>query len=558
MLRTRVSIAALLCLSFASGAHAQANDNWANRTPITVLPFHTADAHVDSATPEQTDPAPPCGGATNTVWYSFTTGGSPAYLSVYVTGYSGSPLATVAVYSGTPGAFKLVNGACASFGNNPNNARLYGVRLEPNTAYSIEVGNALPTGPGQPLDLTIAAAPTYTVTKTADTADGVCNGDCSLREAISAANAAPGAVVVPAGVYTLTGADSEDLNASGDLDVRAGMGIYGAGVDATTIDANHIDRVLDLIGVDGIARTFMIGELTIANGTRPAPVMFSDQQPGGGLYANLFQYDFVGLEHVKFIGNAAHFGGGGASIRNARGLVRECRFTGNSSTLTRGGGLSFNANPGYYLDVIGSTFDNNTAAEYGGGIEAGGGLRLVNSTVSGNHAVFGGAGVNASGNSPVLLRSNTIVFNDITAFSAPGAGLRIDTASGANEISNNVIAGNTSNPDDDNDCYNDGSALNTHHNHVQRNNNCTFAGTGRRARHRSPGRSGAGRQRGPDSDARARPPEPRGRHSRPDGLRRRFGRQAGVRPAWLFLSASLGHGVRQGRVREDVAHGVLR
>ena len=36
---------------------------------------------------------------------------------------------------------------------------------------------------------TIQAA-TFTVTKTADTNDGVCNADCSLREAIAAANTA--------------------------------------------------------------------------------------------------------------------------------------------------------------------------------------------------------------------------------------------------------------------------------------------------------------------------------------------------------------------------------
>ena len=34
---------------------------------------------------------------------------------------------------------------------------------------------------------------TFTVTKTADTNDGVCGFDCSLREAITAANASPGA-----------------------------------------------------------------------------------------------------------------------------------------------------------------------------------------------------------------------------------------------------------------------------------------------------------------------------------------------------------------------------
>src|SRR3989304_5976113 len=38
-----------------------------------------------------------------------------------------------------------------------------------------------------------AQAATFTVTKTADTADGTCDADCSLREAIGAAEAAGGA-----------------------------------------------------------------------------------------------------------------------------------------------------------------------------------------------------------------------------------------------------------------------------------------------------------------------------------------------------------------------------
>lgn len=46
-----------------------------------------------------------------------------------------------------------------------------------------------------------APATVFPVTKTADTADGVCNADCSLREAVIAANAAPGddEITLPAG-----------------------------------------------------------------------------------------------------------------------------------------------------------------------------------------------------------------------------------------------------------------------------------------------------------------------------------------------------------------------
>ena len=49
----------------------------------------------------------------------------------------------------------------------------------------------------------VAAAAPFVVTKTADTADGTCSADCSLREAITAANNAAGTdtITVPAGTY---------------------------------------------------------------------------------------------------------------------------------------------------------------------------------------------------------------------------------------------------------------------------------------------------------------------------------------------------------------------
>ena len=98
----------------------------------------------------------------------------------------------------------------------------------------------------------VAYADTFTVTKTADTNDGTCDADCSLREAIAAANAAAGADIinVPAGTYTLTitGRD-EEANATGDLDILGSGGdltITGAGAGATIFDAGEIDRVFDI------------------------------------------------------------------------------------------------------------------------------------------------------------------------------------------------------------------------------------------------------------------------------------------------------------------------
>ncbi len=92
-----------------------------------------------------------------------------------------------------------------------------------------------------------AGAAIFTVSKTADTADGTCNADCSLREAVIAANASGVAdtVVMPAGVYSLTrtgaaGVDDEDASVGDiEIDTQAGgdLTIQGAGSAATTIDA---------------------------------------------------------------------------------------------------------------------------------------------------------------------------------------------------------------------------------------------------------------------------------------------------------------------------------
>ena len=90
-----------------------------------------------------------------------------------------------------------------------------------------------------------ALADTFQVTKTLDTRDGKCDADCSLREAIIAANQHPGpdTVMVPAGTYVLQQVGQEDQAAAGDLDILDDLTLMGAGAESTLIDGNQIDRV---------------------------------------------------------------------------------------------------------------------------------------------------------------------------------------------------------------------------------------------------------------------------------------------------------------------------
>ncbi len=95
-----------------------------------------------------------------------------------------------------------------------------------------------------------AAARTYEVTRTNDPLPNACRpSDCSLREAIRAANAHPGAdtVVLRSGkTYTLALVGNDDSAETGDLDVTDSVAVRTSGGQQATIDANSIDRIFDV------------------------------------------------------------------------------------------------------------------------------------------------------------------------------------------------------------------------------------------------------------------------------------------------------------------------
>jgi CSLREA domain-containing protein len=126
----------------------------------------------------------------------------------------------------------------------------------------------------------IAVGATITVNSTSD--ELMDDGHCSLREAITAANAdaapqpGPGecpagsgtdTIVLPAGTYVLSipGA-GEEHNKSGDLDITGPTILAGAGAAVTTIDANHIDRAIHV----GMGATATIEGVTITGGLAPS------------------------------------------------------------------------------------------------------------------------------------------------------------------------------------------------------------------------------------------------------------------------------------------------
>lgn len=480
------AIAAIASLAVLSGGAAlaqPANDNWAAREAIASLPFADTEAAIGLATVEGTDPVLTCrltaaGPGGNTVWYTYTTGGSTEYvnLSTQTSTYD----TVVSVYTGTAGSFQLVAGGCNDDGVAAVfQSRINGLRLAPSTTYSIEVARFTASAAAVTLNFSMTAAPVYTVTKPADTADGTCDADCSLREAITASNATPGAVVIPAGPHaiTLAGA-SEDNNATGDFDVRFGMGIYGAGPGATTVDAGDLDRVFH-VDPQGSGRvTAIFRDLTVTNATTTGD--------GGGIsLANT--NDFLAVDNLAVTNNVSTLLNGGGIRSASRATIWNSTISGNIAS-SNGGGLSFSGGLDATVEVANCTIFNNFSQSAlsggGGGIHSTARLRLSQSTVSGNRANFAGGGVYETASGSFEIRSSTIV-NNTSDFDAnnsgQGGGVRFESSATTSVITNTVIANNVDNsttapaPD----CSRTAGTIASSYNHVEAVGSCAFfTGTG--------------------------------------------------------------------------------
>jgi CSLREA domain-containing protein len=202
-------------------------------------------------------------------------------------------------------------------------------------------------------------ATTISVTTTEDELNS--DGDCSLREAIRAANldvavdacaAGSGSddITLPAGTYTLSiSGGEEDAAATGDLDLTGVVTLTGAGMASTIVDGALLDRVFDVqSGGDAT-----ISDLTVQHG-RPT-----------------------------------EFPGYGGGIRDAGTLtVSEVRLFDNHAEY--GGGMSVVASPAT-LSMLDSLVDANEGAVGGGALHVGGGSGTVERTTITGHGANSGS-----------------------------------------------------------------------------------------------------------------------------------------------------------------------
>jgi CSLREA domain-containing protein len=233
-----------------------------------------------------------------------------------------------------------------------------------------------------------AAVPSTTITVNTKEDKSNTNGDCSLREAIKAANTNSAVDGCKAGSATKGDAIRFSLGKQATIVLVSKLPTI-TDASALTIDGGRNAQII--VSGDGKVRVFSeskdakltLANLTVADG-------FADTEDGG-----------TGTGGVP---------GGGIANRGGTLRVTHCTFSGNNAVL--GGGAIANINGGT-LRVINSTFYANRSIA-GGAILNGARLVVSYSTFSGNDAEFGGGGiVNGNRKAATMRLSNTVLANNL-------------------------------------------------------------------------------------------------------------------------------------------------
>ncbi len=229
------------------------------------------------------------------------------------------------------------------------------------------------------------------------------DGDCSLREAINAANGNTAADACPAGEGVI--ADAVGFVVSGTIQLTAPLTVTAGGP----------------LAIDGG------GAITVS----------------GGNSVRIFYVNYsadLTLEGLYLTGGSADYGGG---------VYNDGNLTVSNSTLS--GNTAFASGGGIYnalsasTTIMSSTLSGNSASQNGGGIYNDGSAWLTNSTLSGNNAISAGGGTYSTG---TLSVSNATVANN----SAGNFGGGVYTQNYSLYLRNTIVADNTASNNGP-DCY---------------------------------------------------------------------------------------------------------
>lgn len=256
-------------------------------------------------------------------------------------------------------------------------------------------------------------AKTIHVTKTTDSQDGVCDSDCSLREAISYVNNHKGSthqIILDTGVHQIsliTPRESEenetgveDDNQNGDIDIWGKVTIYGSTQGQTTIDAQQLDRHFTVVfGAD-----VTLKNLRLINGMT---------QMHGGSIMNLSTLNIVDCQFSANTAEAFYNDAAGGAINNQQRLtIKRTEFSDNQAIarnhLKAIGGALHNAG---YLSMRDSSFRRNKTVtavheSYGGALHNQYNADIARILFTGNRAETGGMAIYNSRN---LTASNSTI-----------------------------------------------------------------------------------------------------------------------------------------------------
>jgi hypothetical protein len=264
----------------------------------------------------------------------------------------------------------------------------------------------------------IARAANITVTTTSD---GTSVSDCTLRDAITAADndTATGGCPAGSGSDTIALATGETyILTIGELVIHSQITIEGNG---STIQRSSADDILDFrIFYLSPTGDLTLNELTVSNGRTV---------PGGG--GGIKNWGALTMNQSTVSGNS---GSGIVTLEGSSAYINHSYLSGNN-------GVGISNNRGSVV-IEHSTISDNYGNDRGGGItNYRGSVDVYNSTISGNSVALEGGGIR---NREGLLR---LTNSTISSNSTEGVGGGIYNYNGTVELTNSIVAAQLSGSD---------------------------------------------------------------------------------------------------------------
>jgi hypothetical protein len=300
-----------------------------------------------------------------------------------------------------------------------------------------------------------AAAETFKPTRKDDPKPSGCRAkDCSLREAVIAANKHAGkdTIKLGKGTYNLTRREgSPDFNDSkrGDLDLTGEAKIVGVSADRTAVSSGADSSVGRVLHLQGSLNAYALRDLRVEAGA----ASFN----GGGILADNIGGS-LSLKRVTVADNRASASGGGLASSATNLKIAKSTISDNSADV-EGGGIFLPATGNLgpiAASIKASTISENLGVLGGGGISANGhdaggfpnppGLELLNATIAINETSHSGGGVLATEGATVMLDNTTVAYNEAErdgAGGGTGGGVSRGPAAGTFTLGDVLLAGNT-------------------------------------------------------------------------------------------------------------------